>query len=66
VDPAFSDHLVRHCSFDLEDGILSHRNEHSIEFQVIFLQHLFGAESGPKIVPVLCGNIMEKVADSRT
>jgi AmmeMemoRadiSam system protein B len=30
-----------------------HAVEHSIEFQVVFLQHLFGAEV--RIVPVLCG-----------
>jgi AmmeMemoRadiSam system protein B len=31
-----------------------HAVEHSIEFQVIFLQHLFGPEI--RIVPVLCGS----------
>ena len=30
-----------------------HAVEHSIEFQVVFLQHLFGA--GVRVVPVLCG-----------
>src|SRR5262249_28970359 len=30
-----------------------HAVEHSIEFQVIFLQHLYGA--GVRILPVLCG-----------
>ena len=30
-----------------------HRLEHSIEFQVVFLQHLFGP--GVKVVPILCG-----------
>jgi AmmeMemoRadiSam system protein B len=30
-----------------------HAVEHSIEFQVVFLQHLFGADV--RIVPVLCG-----------
>jgi AmmeMemoRadiSam system protein B len=33
-----------------------HAVEHSIEFQVIFLQHLFGP--GIRIVPVLCGPYM--------
>jgi hypothetical protein len=31
-----------------------HAVEHSIEFQVVFLQHLFGA--GIRVVPVLCGS----------
>jgi AmmeMemoRadiSam system protein B len=30
-----------------------HAVEHSIEFQVVFLQHLYGA--GVRIVPILCG-----------
>jgi hypothetical protein len=30
-----------------------HAVEHSIEFQVVFLQHLFGA--GVRVLPVLCG-----------
>lgn len=31
-----------------------HRREHSLEFQVLFLQHLFGASF--VIVPILCGS----------
>ena len=31
-----------------------HAVEHSIEFQVVFLQHLFGP--GIRVVPVLCGS----------
>jgi AmmeMemoRadiSam system protein B len=31
-----------------------HSFEHTIEFQVVFLQHLFGA--GIRIVPILCGS----------
>ncbi|MFH1992693.1 MAG: AmmeMemoRadiSam system protein B [Pseudomonadota bacterium] len=33
----------------------AHRSEHSIEFQVIFLQHLLGTETFT-IVPILCGS----------
>jgi len=33
-----------------------HRTEHSIEFQVLFLQHLLPKDSF-KIVPILCGNL---------
>jgi AmmeMemoRadiSam system protein B len=39
------------------DGVLMedycHSIEHSIEFQVVFLQHLFGANV--KVLPILCG-----------
>jgi AmmeMemoRadiSam system protein B len=33
---------------------ISHRREHSLEFQLLFLQHLFG--SSFTVVPVLCGS----------
>ncbi len=36
------------------DSDLAHRQEHSLEFQLIFLQHLFG--SGFTLIPVLCGS----------
>jgi AmmeMemoRadiSam system protein B len=38
----------------------SHRDEHSVEFQVLFLQHLFGNDL--PIVPVLCGSLHEHLA----
>jgi AmmeMemoRadiSam system protein B len=34
---------------------VEHKSEHSIEFQLIFLQYLFGAENF-KIIPILCGS----------
>jgi AmmeMemoRadiSam system protein B len=36
-----------------------HAVEHSIEFQVVFLQHLFGPEI--RVVPVLCGSFAESI-----
>lgn len=42
---------------------ISHRREHSLEFQLVFLQHLFG--SSFSIVPILCGSLtpeLERVA----
>ena len=33
-----------------------HRNEHALEFQMIFLQHLLGAEDF-QVVPILCGSL---------
>ena len=35
---------------------IAHRNEHSLEFQLLFLQRLFPMESVP-ILPVLCGQM---------
>ena len=38
----------------------AHRSEHSLEFQVLFLQHLLGGASF-KIVPVLCGSVQTRL-----
>jgi AmmeMemoRadiSam system protein B len=40
-----------------------HAVEHSIEFQVVFLQHLFGANV--RILPVLCGAFVEGPTDGK-
>jgi AmmeMemoRadiSam system protein B len=39
-----------------------HRAEHSIEFQVLFLQHLL-AKNSFKIVPILCGNLQTNLSE---
>ena len=36
-----------------------HAIEHSIEFQIIFLQHLFGPEI--RVLPVLCGSFLKSL-----
>jgi MEMO1 family protein len=43
---------------------VAHRMEHSIEFPVLFLQHLFGNE-GPRIVPILVTSFEEYLAEGR-
>ena len=43
---------------------LSHRQEHSIEFQVVFLQYLLGDRRPFKIVPVLTGSFHEFVTQN--
>ncbi len=47
---------------DLFADELAQRREHSIEFQVVFLQYLLGDRRPFKIVPVLCGSFHEFVA----
>ena len=42
----------------------AHRTEHSIEFQIVFLQHLFGSENFT-IIPILCGSIQTCVPEYR-
>jgi AmmeMemoRadiSam system protein B len=39
---------------------ISHRQEHSLEFQLVFLQHLFGPSF--TVVPVLCGSFGRDLA----
>jgi hypothetical protein len=41
---------------------LAHRSEHSIEFQVVFLQHLL-TRKGFRIVPILCGSAQGCLAE---
>jgi AmmeMemoRadiSam system protein B len=61
LGPARTDEgLVRALARAAGDGAkledYCHAVEHSIEFQVIFLQHLFGA--GVSILPILCGPLL--------
>lgn len=47
----------------IDDGVITqddfaHRSEHSIEFQLIFLQHILPEDSF-KIVPILCGSVKQ-------
>jgi AmmeMemoRadiSam system protein B len=39
---------------------IDHRNEHSIEFQLVFLQYLFGSDFS--LIPVLCGSLQKDLA----
>lgn len=39
-----------------------HRDEHSIEFQLIFLQHVL-ADTSFTLVPILCGSLIENLTD---
>jgi len=39
------------------DNDFEHRSEHSIEFQVLFLQHLLGSDSFT-MLPILCGSLV--------
>lgn len=36
---------------------IDHKNEHSLEFQILFLQHLFGNDF--QLLPVLCGSFLK-------
>ena len=49
--------LREHGSGCLSPDDFAHRDEHSAEFQVLFLQHLLGREK-PILVPILCGSLL--------
>jgi AmmeMemoRadiSam system protein B len=55
---SFVDSVLERCGTDFTAGEFAHKSEHSVEFQVVFLQYLYGKLSeegrGPSIVPVLC------------
>jgi AmmeMemoRadiSam system protein B len=51
TDAEFVEALSQKCSFDLFADEFLHRHEHSVELQVVWLQHLFGEV---KIVPLIC------------
>jgi AmmeMemoRadiSam system protein B len=59
-DRAFVDRLVEAASQDLFADELAHRNEHSIEFQAVFLKYLF-PDREIAFVPILCGSFHESV-----
>jgi len=61
TDKDFIEKLEENCPWDLYEGEFFHRNEHSIEFQVIFLKHLLGDKKDFKIIPVLCNSFHDFV-----
>lgn len=64
-DAEFIKRLASHYAGDLFSEPLSHRHEHTIEFQAIFLQHLFGGVREYTIVPVLSSFAYLMLEDSQ-
>ena len=66
TDRTYVDRISALAGRELFDDELSHRSEHSIEFQVVFLQYLLGGRRDFTIVPILCGSfhdLMERGID---
>ena len=59
TDRAYVDRIAALAGHDLFDDELAHRNEHSIEFQVVFLQYLLGGRRDFSIVPILAGSFQD-------
>jgi hypothetical protein len=64
-DAEFIDDLRRRHPHELFAEPLPHRTEHTIEFQTVFLQHLFGGRRNFVIVPILCSYAYLMLTDER-
>ncbi len=53
VDVSFLQKLERACGLDLCAHEFDHKREHSVELQVMCLQHMFGVDTF-ELVPILC------------
>lgn len=65
TDTAYVDRLAAEYGPGLFDDPLAHVPEHSIELEVVILQHLFAGRGPIRIVPLLCGSLGDCV-DERT
>jgi hypothetical protein len=64
-DAEFISDLRRRHPHELFAEPLPHRTEHTIEFQTVFLQHLFGGKRDFAIVPILCSYAYLMLTDQR-
>ncbi|MCG3118494.1 MAG: hypothetical protein ALAOOOJD_00708 [bacterium] len=64
-DAEFIEALQRRHPHELFAEPLPHRTEHTIEFQTVFLQHLFGGKRDFTIVPILCSYAYLMLTDGR-
>jgi AmmeMemoRadiSam system protein B len=63
TDQTFVDHLAETAGPLFFEDELAHRTEHSIEFQVVFLQHALGERRNFSIVPILVGSFHDLMLD---
>jgi AmmeMemoRadiSam system protein B len=52
--------LKQACKDVMAENDFDHRSEHSIEIQVVFMQHLLGSENFT-IIPILCGSFQNNL-----
>ena len=65
VDRSFVDSLETRCGASCFASEIAHRTEHSIEFQAVFLQYLYGGRRDFAIVPVLTSFAHEALMGGR-
>ncbi len=61
TDRDYVDQIAARVGRDLFEDELTHRTEHSIEFQVVFLQYVLGEVRPFSIVPILVGSFQDFV-----
>jgi AmmeMemoRadiSam system protein B len=66
TDNDFIDRLACMCDTDFFKDEFIHRNEHSVEFQALFLKYLFREYSDIRIVPVLCSSVPRIVLSDKS
>ena len=65
LDRDFVEALAARAGGDCFASELAHRNEHSIEFQAVFLQYLYAGRREITVVPVLTSFVHEALAQRR-
>ncbi len=61
TDKTFVRALAQHYPTDLLSDEFAHRSEHSIEFQVLFLQYVLGLARKFRVMPILVGSFHDCV-----
>jgi AmmeMemoRadiSam system protein B len=56
TDKEFVRSIILETGEDLLKDEFLHRSEHTIEFQIIFLQYLYAQKRDIQIIPILCGS----------
>ncbi len=64
TDKEFVQSLINNYPGDLLADEFAHRNEHSVEFQTVFLRYIFPNDD-ISIVPILCSSFDEMIAANR-
>lgn len=66
ADRPILEHLEQALGQDFYADEFLHRNEHSLEFQVVYLSWLFQGARDVTIVPILCGPFHSVLANTRS
>ncbi len=66
TDKDFLKSLNKRLTFNYFEDEYVHKNEHSIEFQLMFLQYLYHNKRKIKIVPILCSSFELHVGDNKS